>query len=253
MKTKFAQQLVADFWDRVGSEEAFPRQLERSIMSTTPVFVVKVHHQRLDTTYIRNRLQRRGVHLPTAWADRRLNGCLVAYKGEAAIFVDGTLPADETRVIIAHEFGHYLGEYEWPRVRALRNLGDGILDVLDGTRSPTKNEIISATLAQVHVGVYAHYMDRSAGGGIASLVTEVEETANVVAAELLAPRQTVLREIARTNNGHSREVIVDMLKCRFGLATPFAEWYTDRLAKELRKRQSFSDILGIGTRTTMKS
>jgi hypothetical protein len=170
MKTRLAQQLVADFWNRVGSEEPFPRQLERSIMSTTPVFVVKVHHQRLDTTYIRNRLQRRGVHLPTTWADRRLNGCLVAYKGEAAIFVDGTLPADETRVIIAHEFGHYLADYEWPRLRATRGLGDGILDVLDGTRPPTKNELISATLAQVHVGVYVHYMDRSAAGGVASLV-----------------------------------------------------------------------------------
>jgi hypothetical protein len=253
MKTKFAQDLVADFWERVGSEEPFPRQLERSIMSTTPVFVIKVHHRRLDTTYIRNRLQRRGVHLPTAWTDRRLNGCLVAYRGEAAIFVDGTLPADETRVIIAHEFGHYLGEYEWPRLRALRSLGDEILDVLDGKRPPTKNELISATLAQVHIGVYVHFMDRSTDGGIGSLVAEVEETANVIASELLAPRETVLRQIGHSNNGHSRETIVNMLTSRFGLATPFAEWYAERLARQLRKRQSFSDVLGFGARTTMKS
>jgi len=253
MKTKFAQQLVADFWERVGSEEPFPRHLERSIMSTAPVFVIKVHRQRLDTTYIRNRLQQRGVHLPTAWADRRLNGCLVAYRGEAALFVDGTLPADETRVIIAHEFGHYLGEYEWPRLRALRSLGDKILDVLDGTRAPTRNELISATLTQVHVGVYVHYMDRSTRGGSGFLVTEVEETANVIASELLAPRQIVLGQIARSNNGHSREAIVHMLRSQFGLATPFAEWYAERLAMQLRKRRSFSDILGFEARKAMKS
>jgi hypothetical protein len=246
MRTKLAQDLVADFWSRVGSEEPFPRQLERSIMSTTPVFVIKVHRQRLDTLYIRNRLERRGVHLPITWADRRLNGCLVAYKGEAAIFVDGTLPVDDTRVIIAHEFGHYLGEYEWPRLRAVRHLGDEILDVLDGTRPPTNHESIAATLAQVQVGVYVHYMDRSTGGGIASVLTEVEEAANVIAAELLAPREIVLGRIATTTNERSREAMVSLLMGEFGLAMPFAEWYADRLAKELRQRRSFSDILGLG-------
>jgi hypothetical protein len=253
MKVKLAQQLVADFWDRVGSEEAFPRQLECSIMSVTPVFVIKVHRQRLDSSYIRDRLQRRRVQLPTAWADRRVNGCLVALKGEAAIFVDGTLPPDDTRVVIAHEFGHYLADYERPRLRAIRSLGDEVLDVLDGKRPPTKNELISATLAQAHVGVYVHYMDRPASGGIGSLLTDVEETANVVASELLAPGETVLGEIARSDNGHSREAIVARLKSQYGLATPFAEWYAERLASQLRKRRSFSDILGFGTRTTMKS
>lgn len=253
MKTRLAQQLVADFWERVGAEEPFPRQLERSIMSITPVFVIKVHRQRLDTTYIRHRLQRRGVHLPTTWTDRPLNGCLVAYKGEAAIFVDGTLAADESRVVIAHEFGHYLADYEWPRLRALRGLGDGVLDVLDGTRPPAKSELFAATLAQVHVGAYVHYMDRSAGAGIAPLVMEVEETANIVAAELLAPRHAVLAEIARSGAGHSREVLVETLQRHFGLATPFAEWYAGRLAKHLRKRRSFSDILGFGMSTTMES
>jgi hypothetical protein len=222
-------------------------------MSTVPVFVVKVHRQRLDTAYIQNRLQRRGVHLPTPWTERRLSGCLVAFKGEAAIFVDGTLSPDDCRVVLGHEFGHYLADYEWPRLRALRGLGDGILDVLDGSRPPTDRELLAATLAQVQVGVYVHYMDRSTHGGISSLVTEVEETANVVAAELLAPRDAVLAEIAGIRGGHDRQAIVSTLETRFGLATPFAEWYADRLAKHLRRRQSFSDILRFGMRTTMES
>jgi hypothetical protein len=179
-----------------------------------------------------------------------LNGCLIAFKGEAAIFVDGTLTPDEARVIIAHEFGHYLADYERPRLRALRGLGNRILEVLDGARAPTDKDLLAATLAQVQVGVYVHYMDRSSGDGIASLVTEVEETANVVAAELLAPRHVVLAEVARGRDCRSQEAIVKTLASRFGLATPFAEWYAGRLASHLRRRRSFSDSLGIGTRTT---
>jgi len=250
MKTKFAQQLVANFWERAGYEEAFPRQLEHPIMSTTPVFIVKVHHQRLDTAYIQHRLRRRGVNLQTPWAERRLNGCLVAFKGEAAIFVDGTLPPEESRVIIAHEFGHFLADYEWPRFKALRNLGDAILEVLDGNRSPSGNELLAATLTDVRIGVYVHYMDRSGDPNIASMVGQVEETASIVGAELLAPRQAVLAELAKRGDGQNRAAMMSVLQKRFGLPTAYANWYADRLARQLRTRQSFSDILGFKKRPT---
>jgi hypothetical protein len=219
-------------------------------MSTTPVFVVKVHRQRLDTTYIRNRLQRRGVHLPMTWADRRLNGCLVAYNGEAAIFVDGTLPADETRVIIAHEFGHYLADYEWPRFKVLRHLGHAIVEVLDGARPPTNNELVAAALADIRIGVYVHYMNRSGDLDAEFLVEQVEEMATIVGTELLAPRHAVLAETAHMADRHSRAAIVGILAMRFGLPTGYANWYADRLARQIRKRRSFSEILGLGNRTT---
>jgi hypothetical protein len=250
MKVRFARQLVADFWDRAGYEEPFPRQLERPIMSTTPVFVVKVHRQRLDTAYIQHRLQRRGVQLATPWAERRLNGCLVAFKGEAAIFVDGTLPADESRVIIAHEFGHYLADYEWPRTKALRHLGDPVVEVLDGVRPPTNNELVAAALADVRIGVYVHYMDRSGDPDAAFLVGHVEEMASIVGAELLAPRHAVLAETANLADGHDCSAIVRVLEKRFGLPTGYAHWYAEWLARQIRKRRSFSEILGLGKRTT---
>jgi hypothetical protein len=156
MRTRLAKQLVDDFWERVGFQEPFPRTLERAIMSTTPVFVVKVHRRRLDTGYIRDWLREREVSLPAPWKQRRLDGCLVAYRGEAAIFLDGTLSPDDARVIIAHEFGHFLAEYEWPRMRAWRRLGDSVVEILDGARQPTPNERIAATLADVQLGVYVH-------------------------------------------------------------------------------------------------
>jgi hypothetical protein len=179
-----------------------------------------------------------------------LNGCLVAFKGEAAIFVDGTLPADESRAIIAHEFGHYLADYEWPRVKALRHLGDAIVEVLDGARPPTNHELVAAALADVRVGVYVHYMDRSGDLDAAFLVGQVEETASIVGAELLAPRHAVLAETADTADGHDRAAIVRILEMRFGLPTGYANWYADRLARQIRRRRSFSETLGLGRRTT---
>jgi len=136
MMTSLAMQLVADFWERVGYQESFPRTLERAIMSTMPAFVVKVHRRRLDTHYVRDWLRDRDVALPAPWKPRRLNGCLVAYRGEAAIFLDGTLPCDDARVMIAHEFGHFLAEYHGPRLRAVRRLGDSVVEILDGDRAP---------------------------------------------------------------------------------------------------------------------
>ena len=175
MRARSVERLAADFWDRVGYKEPFPRSLERAIMSVAPVFIVKVHRQRLDTGYIRGWLRDRDVSLPTPWKERCLNGCLVAHRGQAAIFLDGTLTAEEMRVVVAHEFGHYLAEYEWPRSRALRRLGSSILDVLDGDRAPIASERIAATLANVAIGVYVHYMDRSGDSKIAGLVGEWRE------------------------------------------------------------------------------
>ena len=247
MMTSFARQLVADFWERVGYEEAFPRRLEQPIMSNTPVFIVKVHHQRLDPAYIENRLRRRGIRLPTRCeiAPNTMRGCLVAFKGEAAIFLNGTLSPEETRVIIAHEFGHYLGDYEWPRMRAVRHFGDGILNVLDGVRPATTQERLGAALADVQVGAYVHYMDRSLDSEISTLVDVVEDTAHIIGAELLAPWKEVVKEVHSGGHGFDRAGIMGILRQRFGLPEPYANWYAGRLESEIQRERSFCDILGL--------
>ena len=245
MRSSFARRLVADFWQRVGCEEAFPRQLELQIMSIAPVSIRKVLHQRLNTAYIQHRLERRGISLRTRWNDRLLNGCLVAFKGEAVIFVNGTLSPDQIRIVIGHEFGHYLAEYEFPRARALRYLGEGIIDVLDGLRPATANERLAAALADVPIGAYVHYMDRDGDSRSTLLVHHVEHTANIVCAELLAPIDVVLNQISEAGASHNPALIVEILEMRFGLPTGYAESYAERLLRNLRQRQSFSEILGL--------
>jgi len=177
-----------------------------------------------------------------------MNGCLVAFRGEAAIFVDGTLAPEESRVIIAHEFGHFLADYEWPRLRALRNLGERIVEVLDGHRAPAANELLGASLTDVPLGVFTHYMDRCQTSDVTSLVSQVEETANIVGAELLAPRHVVLAELVQAGSTEPA-AMVRLLEKRFGLPTAFASWYAGRLVRHLRRRRSFSDILGFARST----
>jgi hypothetical protein len=242
VKTNLAEQLVADFWERVGYQEGFPRQLEQSIMLTVPVHVVKVHGC-LDTRFIRDRLLRRGIALPTPWKERKMRGCLVAFKDDAAIFVDGTLSPEEWRVIIAHEFGHYLADFEYPRRRALRHLGNSIVEVLDGDRPPSRHELLAATLTNVQVGVFVHYMDRSENSR--GLVREVEDTASIVGAELVAPRQAVFEEMTLQKVEASPTMIAKLLEVQFGLPSDYAEWHAERLARFLQKHRSFSEILGI--------
>lgn len=241
MKAKLAHELVADFWERVGYHEPFPRSLERAIMSTTPVFLVKVHHHRLDTRYVRDWLQDRNVSLPAPWKQRSLNGCLVAYRGEAAIFLDGTLSAEEARVTIAHEFGHYLAEYEWPRLRARRRLGDSVVEILDGDRLPTPNERIAATLADVQLGIYVHYMDRTRAQRI--LVGRVERTADIVAAELLAPRSALAEKLGDGETQQSHSSVTAVLCTAFGLPLSYAQWYASRLVEQAKPTKSFSQVL----------
>lgn len=236
------QQLVADFWERVGYEEPFPRSLERAIMLAAPVVILKANAGRLDTQYVQKWLTDRNIALPAPWRPRRLRGCLVAYRGQAAIFVDGTLSADEARVVLAHEFGHYLAEYERPRTRIIRRLGAALLEVLDGDRPPSREEEFAAALAGIEFGVHVHFMERGFKSATAALVTQVEQTGDVVGAELVAPARAVIASIRR---GLEDDRLIALLRAEFGLPVDYARWYAALLAKRIKRQKTFSQLLGL--------
>lgn len=66
--------------------------------------------------------------------DRQLRACLVAAEGNCCILLDAGDPPDEQRYSLAHEVAHFILEYQQPRQRAQRRLGDSALAVLDGQR-----------------------------------------------------------------------------------------------------------------------
>jgi hypothetical protein len=144
----------------------------------------------------------------------------VAQRGHAFIFIDGSLPDDEQRLTLAHETAHFIHHYETPRMAALEILGAGLESVLDGERVPTPQERLRGALRGVPIGVYRHMMDRS--DGVPDQTTSrLEAEADLIAFELLAPTNTVLRG---TKNGEDCRAA---LRERFGLPQWAAERWGD--------------------------
>lgn len=128
--------------------------------------------------------------------DRRLYGCLVAHVGHGIIFLDQDDPLPEQHFTLAHEFAHFLADYHLPRLGALEKFGGQISDVLDGKRSPTPEERLEAVLRAVPIRLYYDFMFRDPQGQIVDRQTRHAETqADLLALELIAPHQDVLKRV----------------------------------------------------------
>lgn len=178
------------FWERAGVREPFPRELRPTIAAILPAAVVLL--PRLTVAGTAEWLSRRGAGCLSSTPDRPLRGCLVAQRGHAFIFIDGSLPDDDQRLTLAHETAHFIHHYETPRTSALEILGAGLEAVLDGERAPTPQERLRGALRGVPIGVYKHMMDRSDGVPDHS-TSRLEAEADLIAFELLAPTSSVLR------------------------------------------------------------
>jgi hypothetical protein len=235
--------LADEFWQDDPRASAFPRDLEPALLLRTPVFV-----ERLDgLSPARVQAWLAGVSFPVKLKtpDRPLNGCVVAYREHAAIFLDAALAADEARVILAHELGHYLAEYDWPRRRVLARLGASVLPVLDGHRKAEAPEEWAAALAGVSLHEHVHFMERAFDPRAIAAHDRAERTANELACELLAPAGLVLQQGRTLDLGDDPAGWEGMLTAGFGFPRPWAWAYAERLAGLRRRRRTFTDVLGL--------
>ena len=191
--------IAAQFWRLVGYEEEFPRTLHTAVALALPASIIFVPV--LSSPVINSWLRRRGIKCSLSAANRPLRGCLIANRGHGLIFVDGTMPADEMRITVAHETVHFLHHYLNPRTQALERFGAGIRTVLDGDRLATPAERLAGVLRGIPVGVETHLLDRHADGALADSAKAAEIEADLAAFELLAPTGHVL---ARTDRGVPR-------------------------------------------------
>lgn len=204
---------VADaFWQQAGGRPLYgsPANVERAATRALPVAFLRL--PALHTSDICAMLAR----IETApWLDnapRPLRGCLIADAGAALILVDENDPEDEQRMTVAHEVAHLLLHYLKPREKAVTAFGSGILAVLDRTRIPTLGERLSAILRNVPIEPFQHAMDRRRPR-LAGRVAEIEDEADDLAIELLAPWRE-LQSLRPVSPGAIRE--------RFGLPAPVA-------------------------------
>jgi hypothetical protein len=164
------------------------------------------------------------------------------------VFLDGSDPEDELRFSLAHEVGHFLIDYVWPRDRAIKRLGPGISEVLDGRRLPSIEERVDAVLGDAPIGVHTHLMDRLPSGEIGcGRISGVEHRADRLALELLAPQDMVLRRLwPRTPSQlASNQQLEPVLHEDFGLPRPVAREYAHFLIGASRRPPSVREWLEI--------
>ncbi|HVV51100.1 MAG TPA: ImmA/IrrE family metallo-endopeptidase [Polyangia bacterium] len=220
--------IASRFWERAGATEPFPRRLSPTIAAVLPVAVVLL--PKLTVGRMGEWLAKRGAGGFRQTQDRPIRGCLIAQRGHAFIFADGSMPDDEQRLTLAHETAHFLHHYEAPRSVAIALLGPSIEEVLDGDRTATPAEKLRGALRGVPIGVYEHALDRSEDGAPDTITTGMEVEADLIGFELLAPAATVKRSVP------AGEDCVRALSTRFGLpgwaAKRWSAWIDARRTRD---------------------
>ena len=224
--------------------DMYPRDLVSWIPLNLPVAFVSIDE--LTTTILEEWLISRRIPYRQDGSCRRLHGALVARAGRGVIFINSKDDVAEQRFTAAHEAAHFIEDHLAPRLKALRTFGEDIRSVLDGERTPTPEESVSAVLNRVPLGVQVHLMDRGCQGAIYSWdVEEREQRADRLAFEIIAPRRAALRELRRGGCSTMKEVAeaARILSDRFGLSVSCAVPYANLLLGKPRSRPKLSEIL----------
>jgi hypothetical protein len=239
--THIDENLADLFWALCGEKESFPRNLERYIALALPLTIVKLAKLRI--AGVESWLINRGVPVRFGCADRSLRGCLVAHRGEGVLFVDGSDPDDERRITVAHELAHFLADYWHPRTTALKKLGPGVLDVLDGVRSATALERVQSVFGDATLQVNLNFMERHEGAGDIGLCGS-ETRADRIALALLAPSNYVMARMPREYR--HRDIapeVTRLLTNDFGLPVWLAHQYATTLVARWGRQFTWADSL----------
>lgn len=236
---------------RLGIANCYPRDLRSELPFALPVSIVPL--ERLTTTSVRGWLERRGLRAALPRLERPLHGCLVARAGVGLVFFELSDNADEQRFTLAHEAAHFIHDHLFARERALRALGERIRPVLDGVRSPTREESLSSVLERVPLGLQLHMMARDPRGLISDWsVDESEQRADRLAFELLAPARKALAVIKGTapeEDAEAGEQGARALANTFGLPLDAAFSYLSLLLGRRRRSSTGTlQLLGLPRR-----
>src|SRR2546421_5597152 len=196
--TVLIENTALEFWALTGGAPGYPCDIKTAITWTLPLEVYANPQLCVNDVFAWTRRVNLTLRIPGR--NRRLHGCLIAYRGKGTIFYDADDVGDEQRFTMAHELAHFLLDYQAPRQRAVTILGSTILPVLDGDRPPTRAERLHAVLSTIHLGVMSHVMERPDVGLSTNVVIDIEDRANRLAIELLAPLSKVTARVTPTLN-----------------------------------------------------
>ena len=233
--TFLIENMSQEFWALAGEVPSYPCDIKAIITWTLPLEVCGVPE--LCINDVLAWAQRVNISHRIRGRNRRLHGCLIAYRGKGTIFFDAQDPDDEQRFTLAHEMSHFLLDYQAPRQRAVTILGASILPVLDGERPPTLAERLHAVLSTVPLGVMSHVMERPDKGLPTSIVIDIEDRANLLALELLAPafplEELMSQATAPRGFGARLEFLTHHVVVNYGLPETIAASYAQHILAQL--------------------
>lgn len=236
MRLKKCQIIANEFWEAAGGHVSFPSQLETPILWVLPLAIIKI--PRLCVFGMEAWLSERGIQCQFRTKNRPLHGSLIAYRGRGCILLNGTDNDLESRYSLAHETAHFLINYLLPRRKASNILGPAILDVFDGLRAPTVEERVQGIFSRIPIGFHVHFMERNNNNvGNSDIIMELEDNADLLALELIAPEEEVRRRVVRViNYEHNKkpsDVALPLLQEEFGLPLSVADSYCRYLFRSL--------------------
>lgn len=224
MSESETRKLAAFFWKRAGRRVPYPRELWMPIQRAFPVSIRQI--KGLSVSLVYEELSLLGCEEPPGSPDRKLRGCLVAFKGNGIIFLDPSDPPADKRFSLAHEAAHFIIDHWGPRNAVAREINPEALDVFDGEREPTVAERFKGISRGVMIRPFEHFMDRSADGDIRlSPVLLAEDKADRLALELLAPAATVIEDQKGSRKPASEVNLATVLSDKFGLPQSVAVSY----------------------------
>ena len=233
--TILVENTAQEFWALAGTTPSYPCDIKTVITLTLPLELYSVAGLRVKD--VLDWAERIRLNCLIRGRDRRLHGCLIADRGKGTIFFDTRDHENEQRFTLAHELAHFLLDYQAPRQRALTIFGETILPVIDGDRPPALAERLHAVLSTVHLGVMSHLMERPDEGLPSDTVIDVEDRANRLALELLAPALPLqkLMEQATTPRGFNTRLtfLTKQLITESGLSEAIASSYARYLLRQL--------------------
>jgi hypothetical protein len=240
MRPNELEALAVEFWENASITS---RDLELAIPLAVPASVIRLKDLR--PVVIWRWLLRQGIRLSLAVQDRPLDGCIVAYRGHAVLFLTAGLEGCYERMILAHELGHWLAHYHRPRQRVLRRLGPSVQPVLDGERPTTTEEEVAGVLAGVVLGPHQHYMERDFDPRRIARTDQVERDATALACELCAPRRELFARAAARGLAAKVDSWVRLLREEFAFPESWACVHAARQLSRCRERRRFTDYLGL--------
>jgi Zn-dependent peptidase ImmA (M78 family) len=211
----WALDLADDLRGQFRESATYPLPLRRLLRKTDlPLTIEEL--PRLTVSQVEWAMRKHVPRWSAGSENRALRACMAANADIAFVFLDADDPEDEQAFSLAHEVAHFLRDHRRPRDRVAHRIGPESLEAVDGKRPATLAERVHAVLRFAPLDLKLCLLTREDRAR-----DEAEQSADVLACELLAPVGTV--EASDAESG-LRELCE-----RFGLPPREAREYAARL------------------------